>query len=86
MEKIYYKTTKLQLALFIVTLLVMILGIFTSNLIVLAILCLVVINLFMLHFNFFIDTSNSNLLNKIDFFVQLFTLLLCLIRFVLLTN
>lgn len=86
MEKIHYKTPKLQLALFIVTLLVMILGLFTSNLIVLAILCLVVINLFMLHFNFFIDTSNSNLLNKIDFFVQLFTLLLCLIRFVLLTN
>lgn len=86
MEKIYYKTTRGQLLLFCFSLFLLALGLSSMNIITLAIVCLSVINASMLHFNIFIDTRNCNILNRMDFGVQVFTLVFSLIKFLFLTN
>lgn len=86
MEKIYYKTSLRQVFLFLFTLCLCILVFATNNIIVLAILCLAVINTCMLHFSFFIDTRNQNVLNKLDFVLQIGTLVFVLLKFFLLTT
>lgn len=86
MEKIYYKATNRQYMLFFISLSLLVIALTTTDIIWLAVLVLIAINTCMLHFNFFIDTRNCNWLNRADFVLQIFLLVVCLVKFLILTN
>jgi len=86
MEQTYYQINKRQLALFGCSLLILITGLLTDRIIILAILCLVVINTTMLHFTFFVDTRNRNPLNWVDLTLQVLTLVFILLKFSILSS
>ena len=81
MKNSYYPTTTPKIIVFVVTILLFIWTIIDSNLIHLGGLAFASLVMLMFHFHFYESTSDKNIINKIDFILQLFLVFISIIKF-----
>lgn len=83
MNIVYYKTTWKKILLVSLTVVLLLTSLVTSNPLVLVYVSFASLLTLMFHFTLFEDTSDSNKINSVDFYLQIVLIVFSLLKFLL---